>query len=135
PNVLAKEQALEAGAFEAWMVDEDGLITEGTASNAWIVNHDGEVITRDAGHAILSGITRLVLRDLVAAEKLRLVERPFSVEQAKSAKEAFLSSTTSELLPVVRIDDTPVGDGKPGALSRKLAELYRARLERGSARP
>lgn len=126
PNVLGKQQAREAGAFEAWQVDRDGNITEGTSTNAWIVTADGAVVTRAADHAILNGITRLALLDIIAREGYRLVERPFSVEEAKAAREAFLTSTTAALLPVVSIDGAPVANGHPGSLSRKLRDAYLA---------
>jgi D-alanine transaminase len=124
-NVLGKQQAREAGAYEAWQV-RDGLVTEGTSTNAWIVTGDGTVVTRAADNAILKGVTRLAVFDIIAREGCRLVERPFTVEEAMAAREAFLTSTTADLLPVVRIDGAPVGDGKPGPLSRKLRAAYLA---------
>ena len=124
PNVLGKQQAREAGAYEAWQVDRDGRITEGTSTNAWIVTEDGAVVTRAADHAILNGVTRLAVLDIIGREGYRLVERPFTVAEAKAACEAFLTSTTADLLPVVRLDGDPVADGKPGPLSRKLREAY-----------
>jgi D-alanine transaminase len=124
PNVLGKQQAREAGAYEAWQVDREGYITEGTSTNAWIVTEDGAVVTRAADHAILNGVTRLAVLDIIHREGYRLVERPFSVAEAKAAREAFLTSTTADLLAVVRLDGAPVADGKPGPLSRKLREAY-----------
>jgi len=124
-NVLGKQQAREAGAYEAWQV-RDGLVTEGTSTNAWIVTDDGTVVTRAADNAILKGVTRLAVFDIIAREGYRLVERPFTVEEATAAREAFLTSTTADLLPVVRIDGAPVGDGRPGPLSRKLRAAYLA---------
>ena len=123
-NVLGKQQAREAGAYEAWQVDNDGQVTEGTSTNAWIVTADDSVITRAADHAILNGVTRAAILDIIRREGYRLVERPFSVEEAKAAREAFLTSTTADLLPVVRIDGAPVAGGKPGPLSRKLRKAY-----------
>jgi D-alanine transaminase len=114
-NVLGKQQAREASAYEAWQVDREGQVTEGTSTNAWIVTADDSVITRATDHAILNIIHR---------EGYRLVERPFTVAEARAAREAFLTSTTADLLPVVRIDGAPVADGKPGPLSRKLREAY-----------
>lgn len=125
-NVLGKQRAREAEVFEAWQIDSDGRITEGTSTNAWIVTDDATVVTRAADNAILNGVTRLVVLDIVAREGYRFDERPFTVEEAKAAREAFLTSTTSDLLPVVRIDGAPVGDGKPGPLSRKLRAAYLA---------
>lgn len=124
PNVLGKQQARESGVFEAWQVDSGGRITEGTSTNAWIVTDDATVITRAADHAILNGVTRLAVLDIIAREGYRLAEQPFTIEEAKAAREAFLTSTTSDVLPVVRIDGVPVGDGKPGSLCRKLRAAY-----------
>jgi D-alanine transaminase len=129
PNILGKQRARESGAFEAWQVDRDGMVTEGTSTNAWIVTKAGELVTRQTGHAILNGITRLALLDLAREEGVTLAERPFSVAEAKAAREAFLTSTTSLVLPVVRIDDETVGDGKPGPLGRRLLALYAAHAE------
>jgi D-alanine transaminase len=123
-NVLGKQQAREASAYEAWQVDTEGRVTEGTSTNAWIVTADNTVVTRAADHAILNGVTRAAILDIIHREGYRLVERPFSVAEARAAREAFLTSTTADLLPVVRIDGTPVADGKPGLLSRKLREAY-----------
>lgn len=131
PNVLAKQQAREAGAYEAWQVDEDGTVTEGTSTNAWIVTSAGEVVTRAASTAILNGVTRLAIMRAIEQTGLRLVERPFTAAEAKTAREAFLTSTTAQLLPVVRIDDAVVADGKPGALTRELAALYRRHVDAG----
>ncbi|MBV9859404.1 MAG: D-amino-acid transaminase [Alphaproteobacteria bacterium] len=125
-NVLGKQRAREAGAFEAWQVDDTGRITEGTSTNAWIVTGEGKLVTRAADSAILNGITRLALLDIASEQGFEFEERPFTVAEAKSAREAFLTSTTAELLPVVRIDDLPIGDGQPGPLSRQLRAFYLA---------
>jgi D-alanine transaminase len=125
PNALAKQQAKEAGAYEAWQIDAEGFVTEGTSSNAWIVSAAGEVVTRRANSEILNGVTRLGLLDIVAREGLRFAERPFSVAEAKAAREAMLTSATNGVLPVVRIDGAPVGEGRPGPLALKLAAAYR----------
>jgi D-alanine transaminase len=127
-NVLGKQQAREAGAYEAWLVDPDGRVSEGTSTNAWIVTADGAVVTRAADHAILNGVTRLALFDIIRGEGYRLIERPFSVAEARAAREAFLTSTTSDLMPVVRIDGAPVGEGRPGPLSQKLRATYIAHV-------
>jgi D-alanine transaminase len=123
-NVLGKQQAREASAYEAWQVDREGQVTEGTSTNAWIVTADDSVITRATDHAILNGVTRAAILDIIRREGYRLLERPFTVAEARAAREAFLTSTTADLLPVVRIDGTAVADGKPGPLSRKLREAY-----------
>jgi len=124
PNVLGKQQAVEAGAFEAWQVDKDGMVTEGTSTNAWIVTAAGELVTRQPSDAILNGITRLAVLEIVRARGLSLVERPFSLAEAKAASEAFITSTTSFVLPVVRVDDAVIGSGAPGPVSRALRARY-----------
>lgn len=130
PNCIARQRAKEAGCYEAWQVDRNGCITEGGMSNAWIVSAEGELLTRDTNeNAILNGITRLSVLELAHEAGISLVERAFSVEEAKAAREAFVTSTTSFVKPVVQIDDTVVGDGEPGPLSRKLGALIKARLE------
>jgi D-alanine transaminase len=125
PNALAKQQAKEAGAYEAWQVDGEGNVTEGTSSNAWIVTDGDEVVTRRADGVILAGVTRLGVFDILARDGLRLVERPFSVAEAKAAREAMITSATNGVLPVVRIDGVPVGEGRPGPVALKLAAAYR----------
>ena len=99
-------------------------MTEGTSTNAWIVTKDGELITRNANESILNGITRLTILKLAEREGLRFVERPFSVEEAKEAREAFVSSATSFVTPVTQIDDTVLGNGKSGSLSNGLRQSY-----------
>ena len=124
PNVLGKQAATEAGAYEAWQVDQDGMVTEGTSTNAWIVTDDHKVVTRNATHSILNGITRISLLKLIEDEGYSLEERPFSVQEAKAAREAFLTSSTSFVLPVTQIDETPVGNGHPGLLTGRLRQHY-----------
>jgi len=124
PNVLGKQRAKEDGAFEAWQVDREGNVTEGTSTNAWIVTPNATVVTRQADSAILDGVTRLAVLDIIRREGYNFVERPFSVVEAKSAREAFLTSTVVGLLPVVKIDGVAIGNGQPGLLSRKLRECY-----------
>jgi len=132
-NILAKQQALDAGAADAWLVDEAGIVSEATASNAWIVTKQGELITHDPSHTILNGITRLSLRALAEKKGYRFVERPFALKEALSAAEAFISGSTSWVTPVITIDGTPVGAGKPGPLTRALQKLYADYAEAGSA--
>jgi D-alanine transaminase len=124
PNILGKQQAAEAGAYEAWMVDEQGFVTEGTSTNAWIVTAEGTLVTRATDVAILSGITRAALIALVQAAGYGFAERRFSLDEAKAAREAFLTSTTSFVLPVTRINGAPVGEGVPGPLTRRLRDHY-----------
>ena len=120
PNVMAKQQAREQGAREAWYVAADGTVTEGSSSNAWIVTRDNQVVTRQADHAILRGITRTVLLEVLKSNGLTLTERPFTVEEAQGAREAFITSASQSVMPVVRIDGRPVGNGAPGLLAIAL---------------
>jgi len=124
PNVLARQAAKEQGAQEAWLIDADGMITEGAASNAWIINHANAIVTRQIDNGILSGVTRATLLDLIGKEGLRLEERRFSLAEAKAAREAFITGATNVVMPVVSIDNAPVGDGKPGPLARRLRALF-----------
>ncbi|HUC61819.1 MAG TPA: D-amino-acid transaminase [Alphaproteobacteria bacterium] len=124
--VLGKQRAREAGAYEAWQVDAQGFVTEGTSSNAWIVTEDGKVVTRQATSAILNGITRLSVIELARRAKLGFEERPFSVAEAKRAREAMITSTTSFVMPVTEIDGVKIGGGKAGPFARRLREAYRA---------
>jgi len=132
-NVLAKQAAREAGAAEAWMVDELGLITEGASTTAWILDREGCLRTRALGPEILPGITRRVLLELAAAEDCPLVEKPFTPEEAMAAAEAFTVSTTSFVTPVVSIDDSVIADGRPGRVTRALISRHRehARAQTG----
>ena len=124
PQVLGKQQAADAGAFEAWQVDEEGQVTEGCSSNAWIVTGDGRLLTRKASNLILNGITRQSILRLAADAGITFEERSFSVEEALAATEAFITSATTYVMPVTRIDGQPVADGRPGRLSRILRDAY-----------
>lgn len=125
-NVLAKQAAREAGAWEAWLVAEDGTVTEGTSSNAWIVTHDGVLVTRPPANVILRGVTRDALIEIAKSQGLAFEERAFTVEDAYKAREAFMSSATSFALPIVSIDGRPVGNGAPGSLCETLRSAYLA---------
>jgi len=129
-NVLGKQAAFEAGAYEAWQVSAAGMVTEGTSTNAWIVTREGRVVTHPPGPQILSGVTRLTVLRLAAESQIAVEERPFTLAELRSAQEAFLTSTSSHVLPVTRIDGEPVGDGRPGRIARRLRELYLAELHR-----
>jgi len=129
PNVLAKQAAREAGAREAWFVDKQGRVTEGSSSNAWIVTRDGKVVTHQVGRDILKGITRTVLVDVIAAQGLTLEERAFTVEEAYAAREAFLTSASQIVLPIVRIDGRPVGNGAPGLIATALRRDFHRFVE------
>jgi D-alanine transaminase len=124
PNVLAKQQAKEQGAREAWFVTPDGLVTEGGSTNAWIVTAEGRLVTRPTTRGILAGITRQVVCDLAARDGLALEERGFSVDEAKAAREAFITAATTLVMPVVRIDGAKVGDGRPGPLTLALRRHF-----------
>jgi D-alanine transaminase len=126
PNVLAKQAARERGAAEAWMVDDMGFITEGSSTNAWIVNAEGLLQTRDTQANILRGVTRTALLGLARDLGIPVVERPFTVEEAKAAKEAFFSAASAFVTPVVSIDGSRIGDGKPGPVATRLRMLYLA---------
>lgn len=125
PNAMARQAAKEAGAREAWFVDAQGLVTEGAATNAWIVTKDRTLVTRSAeGGGILKGVTRTTLIDLLAKEGIRLEERAFTVDEAKSAKEAFTTAATMLVMPVVQIDDRMIGNGSPGELTLRLRGAF-----------
>ncbi len=123
PNLLAKTAARRAGAYEAWLVDGEGLVTEGSSTNAWIVDAAGRIRTRDLSNAILPGVTRRVILEAAALAQLPVTEQSFTVAEALGAREAFISSATG-VMPVVRIDGQPVGEGVPGPLTRRVQELY-----------
>jgi D-alanine transaminase len=124
PNVLGKQSAVTAGAYEAWMVDPEGRVTEGTSTNAWIVTQGNELVTREASTSILNGITRLRLLELLRQDGVTFTERAFTVEEARQAREAFITSSTNFVMPVTRIDGEPVGNGHPGLLTGKLRDAY-----------
>jgi D-alanine transaminase len=119
---MAKQQAAAQGAFEAWMV-EDGKVTEGASSSAFIIK-DKTIITRALSNAILPGIRRRVILELADQSQLSLVERSFTLEEAMAADEAFISSATTLVMPVISIDGKAIADGKPGPLTQKLRSLY-----------
>ena len=124
PNVMAKQAAREAGAFEAWLVDANGCVTEGASTNAWIVTPQGTIVTRHADNAILRGVTRTTLLEMAGDEGLKFEERAFSIEEAYGAREAFLTSATNVAIPVVAINGRAVGDGKPGPVAVGLRRRF-----------
>ncbi|MCX7308305.1 MAG: D-amino-acid transaminase [Afipia sp.] len=124
PNVLAKQQARESGAYEAWFVDGEGYVTEGASSNAWIVTDDGKIVTRSADTGILAGVTRAVLMDTIASLQMHFEERPFTPDEAYKAAEAFVTASSQIVMPVVTIDNRPVADGKPGSVAKRLREQF-----------
>jgi D-alanine transaminase len=129
PNVLAKQAARDAGAREAWLVDANGFVTEGASSNAWIITADGEAVTRPADNSILNGISRAVVLEAMAARGLALTERAFTVAEAKAAREAFITAASQIVQPVVRIDGSPIGDGRPGSFALTLRREFHRHAE------
>jgi D-alanine transaminase len=124
PNVLARQAALDRGARDAWFVDNDGKVTEAASANAWIVTMDGKLVTRHADHAILRGITRGVTLEVIKAQGLTVEERGFTLEEAYGAREAFETSATQIVMPVVSIDGHVIGDGKPGPVATTLRREF-----------
>ena len=122
-QVLAKQAAAVAGAGEAWMI-EDGMVTEGGSSSAFILTQDDVLVTRQNSSAILPGCTRKAVVALAEERQLRVEERPFSIQEALAAKEAFITSATLFVQPVVSIDGTAIGDGKPGPMTNRLRAIY-----------
>jgi D-alanine transaminase len=129
PNILAKTAARKAGAFEAWLVDKDGFVTEGASTSAWIVTREGRVITRDLSNAILPGVTRRIILKAAAEGQIPVEERKFTLDEALAASEAFITAATLGATPVVAIDGHTIGDGRPGAVARRIQELYRHAAE------
>lgn len=123
-QALAKTEAKARGADDAWLVAPDGFVTEGASSNAWIVTKDGEIITRALSNAILAGVTRHALFDALGQQGRRIVERNFTVEEARAAAEAFTTAATGLVTPVVEIDGVKLGAGKPGPVTREVQKLY-----------
>jgi D-alanine transaminase len=123
-NLLAKTAARRAGAFEVWFLDREGFVTEGASTTAWIVDAAGNLVTRDLSNAILPGVTRRILLALAREAQIPVVERRFTPAEAIASREAFLTAATAAGIPIVAIDGKPVGEGKPGPLTRRLAELY-----------
>ena len=124
PSSLAKQRAKQAGAQEAWFIDADGYILEGGSSNAWILTADNEIVTRPADDAILRGVTRTTLMDVLAKLGLTLKERAFTREEVLNAREAFITSATNMVMPVVEVDGQPIGDGVPGEIVGRLRDAF-----------
>ena len=130
PNVLAKQAAKEAGAYEAWFVDELGFITEGSSTNAWIVDSEGVLRTRDIQANILRGVTRKGVLQVAAEAGLSVAERPFTPEEAWQAREAFITGASTLVTPVISLDGRLLADGKPGPVAKRLRQLYIAEARR-----
>jgi D-alanine transaminase len=121
---LAKDAARAEGAREVWFIDAAGNITEGASSNAWIVTAKGTLVTRQLDERILGGITRATLMDCASDQQIKVEQRPFSRQEALTAREAFVTSATNTVMPVVAIDGTKVGDGRPGPITRRLRSQF-----------
>lgn len=124
PNLLARQSAKEASAYEAWLVNEQGFVTEGSATNAFIIAKDGALLTHPADGSVLEGVTRANVIALARRLGIEVGERPFTVAEALAAREAFVTGTTVTVLPVVRIDGHKVGEGHPGPITQHLRALY-----------
>jgi len=120
---IAKQEAANQGADDAWMV-EDGFVTEGSSNNAFIITADGTIITRQLSNSILHGITRRVVLEIADAEGLTVEQRPFTIQEAQGAAEAFSTSASSFVMPVTSIDGKTISQGVPGPITRKLRERY-----------
>lgn len=130
-QILAKQKALDSGAYDAWFFDDDGYVTEGSASNAWILTDDGCLVTRQPTEKILRGVTRAALFHICKDLGLVIEERPFTVEEAYNAREAFSTGAIALTVPVIEIDGRKIGDGQPGPVVKKLYDAYRDYVARG----
>jgi D-alanine transaminase len=133
PNILGKQHAVEQGAYEAWQVDASGFVTEGTSTNAWIVTAGRRLVTRPLSHAILAGIVRRSVVGMMDGLEVTFEQRPFSLAEARDAREAFLTSSSGFLIPVTTLDGQPVGDGKVGPLTQELRRRMDAYVTGGQA--
>jgi D-alanine transaminase len=133
PNLLAKTAARKAGAYEAWLIDDDGFVTEGSSTNAWIVDVEGRLTTRQLSNEILPGVTRRVIMEAAAEAQLRVFERKFTRAEASGAREAFISSATG-VVPVIAIDGQTIGDGRPGPITQRVQQLYAHRSNAAAAK-
>ena len=127
---MAKMEAKRHGCDDAWLVEDDGHVTEGTSNNAWIVTRDGRLVTRNLSNDILHGVTRASVIAYAAEAQIQVEERPFTLEEAKGAAEAFYTSASAFVMPVVEIDGATLGDGRPGPVARRLREIYLAESRR-----
>lgn len=123
-NVLARQAASEAGAFEAWFVDDDGFVTEGTSSSAFIIDANGALRTRPLSNDLLHGVTRAAIMQVAREHQLKVIEKPFTVAEAKGACEAFITHASNAAVPVIAIDAVPVGEGRPGPVVQALRAAY-----------
>lgn len=124
PACMAKTAAHREGAREAWLVDREGFVTEGSSSNAWIVDGERRLITRRTDTSILAGVTRATLMDVIEREGLEVVVRPFRPAEAAVAAEAFITSASNTVMPVVEIDGQRIGNGRPGPITMRLRAVF-----------
>jgi D-alanine transaminase len=129
PNVLARQTAIDKGARDAWFVDKAGFVTEASSANAWIVTDAGKLITRHADHAILHGITRSVVLDAVKEQNIAVEQRAFTLGEAYKAREAFITSASQIVLPVISLNGRTIGDGKPGPIATGLRRAFHSYAE------
>jgi D-alanine transaminase len=131
-NAIAKTEARRAGAYEAWLTDTDGFITEGSSTTAWIVDGEGRLLTRELSTAILPGVTRRVILEVAGESQIPFLQRAFTPAEAAVAREAFISSASGSAVPVLAIDGQKIGNGRPGPVTRRIQELYAARVAGGT---
>jgi D-alanine transaminase len=131
PNALARQAAIEQGARDALFVDKDGAIMEASSANVWIVTNEGKLVTRHTDHAILRGVTRTVVLEAIKEQNLAVEERAFTLDEAFAAREAFITSATQIVLPVVSIDGRKIGDGRPGPVATGLRREFHRFAEAG----
>jgi D-alanine transaminase len=124
PNVLAKQQAREAGVQDAIYIDRNGIVMEGASSNVWIVTPEGKLVTRPAEHGILRGITRTTLLDVAASLKLSVEEREFKTEDMLAAREVFFTSATGTCLPIIEVDGKTIANGHPGTVASSIRDAF-----------
>ena len=129
PNILARKKSDKPGLRETWLVNDKGIVTEGASTNAFIIDKNGKVITHPADNRILGGVTRDVLLQLAREHQITIEERGFTETELASASEAFITSTSNFVMPVTKIDDKPVGNGKVGAITKRLMEIYDSHLD------
>ena len=131
PNILSKQLAVEKNAFESWFID-NGNITEGSASNAWIIKNLNTIVTHPANNKILKGVTRDTLIKILKKNNFNVIEKPFNLIEAKNAKETFLTSSTLSVLPVIKIDNYNISNGKPGNITKKIMHLYNNYIDKNN---
>ncbi len=130
PNVIARQKAEDEGVMEAVFVEDNGVITEGSSTNFFIIDDKGNIKTHPANESILGGVTRNGVIKAAKGGKLKVVEKAFFLDDAMNAKEAFITSTTKHVLPVVKIDGKKIGNGKPGVITKQLIDLYKCYINK-----